>query len=149
MKLLILIAAMMTAAGVASAACKEGSKGWVTVHDGVNDRSRTEMRICRNGTYMTDEEKAAYIYNPRTSCVEGSRGWVTLHDDNDRSYTEIRTCVNGSYMTAEERAAYVRVPKNRCKEGARRTERVYNGINDRFEEVTVVCRNGKWVRAGN
>ena len=147
MKFFIIIAAMMTAAGVASAACKEGSKGWVTVRDNINDHSRTEMRICRNGTYMTDEERAAYIYNPRTGCVEGSRGWVTLHDENDHSYTEARTCVNGSYMTPEERAAYVRVPKNRCKEGSRRIESVFNNINDSYENVTMVCRSGKWIRA--
>ncbi|WP_413944026.1 hypothetical protein [Bdellovibrio sp. HCB-162] len=148
MKTVALVLALLGVAGVASAACKEGRRSIITVRDS-NDHSRTEVRTCVNGSYMTPEERAKYIHNPRTTCVEGSKGWVTLYDDNDHSYTEMRICRNGSYMTDEERAAYVRVPKNRCKEGSRRIEAVHDTVNDHTVNVSKVCRNGKWVDAGN
>ncbi|WII72466.1 hypothetical protein QJS83_01110 [Bdellovibrio sp. 22V] len=149
MKTLVLVLAFLGMAGTASAACKEGRRSIITIHDH-DDRSRTEVRTCVNGSYMTPEERAKYIYNPRTTCVEGSKGWVTLYDDNnDHSYTEMRICRNGSYMTDEERAAYVRVPRNRCKEGSRRVETVHDNVNDHSVNVTKVCRAGKWVNARN
>ena len=148
MKALVFVTALLVA-GVASAACKEGSRGYITKYDSAADKEVKEARTCVNGTFMNAQEKAAYVYNPKTTCVEGARSFVTLHDaSGDHSYTEVRTCVNGSYMTAAERAAYVRVPKNTCKEGATKIETVHSD-DDRSAQVRKVCQAGKWITAGN
>lgn len=156
MKKILAFAITTIAATAAMAACKEGARGYITKYDASGDRTYNEARICKNGTYMNDEEKAAYVYKPRTGCVEGARGTVTKYDaSGDRSYTEFRTCKNGSYMNAEERAAYVRVPKNKCKEGsfgrARATDyypEKAGSYGDHVPEIGTVCKAGKWVPRG-
>lgn len=149
MKAIVFFASLLIA-GVASAACVEGSKGYITKMNPDTGHSYSEARTCVNGTYMNAAEKAAYVYNPRTSCVEGSKGYVTKYNENGHSYSEARICTNGTYMNAAEAAAYVRVPKNHCKEGARGTAR-FGDYFKTFDEskarqsIGVVCQNKKWV----
>lgn len=148
MKAFVFFATLLIA-GAASAACKEGSKGWVTRQNS-EGKVRSEARICQNGTYMTPAEKAAYIYNPRTACTEGSTGWVTRQNSEGKVLSEARICKNGTYMTAAEAAAYIRNPKTTCAEGtygsARASDYFRNlSSNDADKSITVVCRSNKWV----
>lgn len=151
MKKYIVFAITTLGTVAAIAACKEGSRGIITKYDASGDHVVNETRICKNGTYMNDAEKAAYVYNPRTRCKEGSVGSMTKYDaSGDRSVTEYRVCKNGSYMNDEERAAYVRNPKNTCKEGRLGRGRLSDffpgaATGDHEPEITTICKNGKYV----
>lgn len=60
--------------------CEEGRIGNVSVK---NEEGRYQVvrRVCVNGSYMTSEERASYVYNPRTRlCKEGS---LTSFSDRD------------------------------------------------------------------
>ena len=149
MKVIVFFASLLVA-GATSAACVEGSKGYVSKYNDERGRYEQVSRNCVNGTYMTAEEKASYIYNPRVTCVEGTKGWVTLHDADGRSYQEARTCVNGTYMTAAESATYVRAPKASCQEGTYGSARAGNHFpgldeSEAKQPITVICKNKKWV----
>ena len=150
MKTFVFLAALLIA-GSASAACKEGSKALITKHNVSTDKDVTELRTCKNGTFMTDAERAAYIYNPRTSCTDGHQAiFVKSVPGSDHDKSEVRTCKNGTYMNAAEQAAYIRNPKTSCVEGSYGIARADDYFRDLSEEqakksITVVCRSNKWV----
>ncbi|MBX3018083.1 MAG: hypothetical protein KF767_09350 [Bdellovibrionaceae bacterium] len=59
--------------------CEEGRRQGVTFPDASGEQV-LQVRTCRNGSYMTDEERAAYIYNPKTRCREGRLETWTEHN---------------------------------------------------------------------
>ncbi|KYG61531.1 hypothetical protein AZI86_17645 [Bdellovibrio bacteriovorus] len=150
MKALVFIAGLLIA-GSASAACTEGNIALIVKHNVTTDKDITEVRVCKNGTFMTPAEKAAYIYNPRTTCTEGSKAiFVKQLPGQDRETSEVRVCKNGTFMTAAEKAAYVRNPKSTCVEGAYSVARADSYFRNLSEEqadksITVVCKSNKWV----
>ena len=149
MKALVFIAGLLIA-GSASAACKDGSIALIVKHNVSTDKDITEVRVCKNGTFMTAAEKAAYIYNPRTSCTEGTQAIYVKQLSGDRETSEVRTCKNGTFMNAAEKAAYVRNPKHTCVEGAysvARADSYFQGLSEEQADksITVVCKNNKWV----
>ena len=150
MKAFVFMATLLIA-GAASAACVEGSKALIVKHNVTTDKDITEVRVCRNGTFMTDAEAAAYIYNPRTACTDGHQAiYVKQLPGSDRETSEVRTCKNGTYMTAAEKAAYVRNPKTSCVEGSFSVARADSYFRDLPEHkadksITVVCKSNKWV----
>lgn len=149
MKAFVVFVGALLVAGVASAACTEGSRGYITKYNPTTGKAKDEYRTCVNGSFMNAEERAAYVYNPRAACTEGAAGYVTSYNSEGKEIRHPRICQNGSFMTAAEQAAYVRVPKNRCKEGSRYLETNHNDPSDRTVYTSKVCVNGKWVTAKN
>ena len=147
MKMFFALIATTLIAGTASAACTDGTLGTIEVKDSSYDSGyRHETRVCRNGSFLTAAEKAAYNHNPKGGCTEGN---VSTYEVPDASYdsgfrTEYRTCKNGTYMNAAEQAAYVRIPKNHCKEGSRFSETIRTA-DDNSQTVVRVCRSKKWI----
>lgn len=144
MKAFALFLAMFSA-GTAMA-CQDGQRGSVTVYDSSRDHSYEEPRICRNGSYMNDAERAAYVRNPK-KCKDGAVGSMTIYDSaRDKTITEVRICRGGTYMNAAEKAAYIRNPNTKCRnEGQLQTWSEPNGFNDHNVAVTVQCQSGRWV----
>lgn len=166
MKALLAFALMMgmTAAHQAYAGCTEGTKNfnYVVGYDS-NGREITEVRTCKNGTYMTAAEAKAYweaqARQGRPGCREGNKDYnfVVGYDSNGRQIVETRVCRNGSYMTAAERQAYAEAiakTKQPCPEG--KVKVVENHFGSDVYEETLKCSNGRFrvigkklVRSGN
>lgn len=80
--------------------CEEGRRQALSFAD-ANGNQVTELRTCRNGSYMTDEERAAYIYNPRPRCKEGRLETWTEHTGgfgSDRIRYKRMVCRSGRWV---------------------------------------------------
>lgn len=60
------------------AGCTEGSTGWMSIY--IRGEMRNVPRVCRDGSFMTPEERESYVYNPVTTCREGTYFTTDEHD---------------------------------------------------------------------
>lgn len=77
--------------------CIEGRAGWISVY--TKGEARSERRICRDGSYMNDQERAAYIYNPKATCSEGA--YVMTEEFNYNTRREenvVRLCRQNKWV---------------------------------------------------
>ena len=74
-----------------SIGCVEGSIGEISIYK-KDSVEHSGARVCRNGSYMTDAERSAYIYNPSPKiCQEGSyRSFSRKTDEGVRN--EVSVC---------------------------------------------------------
>lgn len=79
--------------------CREGNRSLFDEVDPLSGRRATVLRTCQNGTYMTPEERAAYIYNPQTRCREGRREVWYERNDHTNSRERRVICLNGKWVT--------------------------------------------------
>ena len=79
--------------------CIEGNKGLFVRQLPSSGKEVTELRTCREGSFMTPEERAAYIYNPKTTCREGSYIMSTEYDHTTSSDVNvIRICKSNKWI---------------------------------------------------
>lgn len=84
----------------AAFACVEGTRANIEYTD-VNGHVKTESRVCRAGSYMTDAERAAYVRVPKNRCKEGSRYMdVTRNDNTDNNVYTSYVCRAGKWIKA-------------------------------------------------
>lgn len=79
--------------------CEEGRVQPVLFPNAEGDQE-LQRRTCRNGSYMTDEERAAYVYTPRTRCKEGRLETWTEHngDATERIRFRKMVCREGKWV---------------------------------------------------
>ena len=78
--------------------CTEGRTGWISLYR--KGEVYREQRVCQNGSYMTPAERAAYIYNPRTSCEEGAFLQMDEYDHGRaKDIRVVKQCQSGKWIT--------------------------------------------------
>lgn len=78
--------------------CEEGRVGSISLRNS-EGKIYTEHRVCVNGSYMNEEERAAYIYNPRTRlCKEGSLTSFGGRTPDDTNIQVVHQCKNGKWV---------------------------------------------------
>ncbi|KYG61528.1 hypothetical protein AZI86_17630 [Bdellovibrio bacteriovorus] len=83
--------------------CIEGSTGWMSLY--VRGEVRSVPRICRDGSFMTPEERESYIYNPTPSCTEGSYFTADEYDYAiGKEVRVVRKCQNNKWVVVRSQA---------------------------------------------
>lgn len=79
--------------------CVEGRPGSITV---VSDNGYPQdvYRVCRNGSFMNEQERAAYVYNPDIRCRNGDLATWTVHDGSlsDHMIYQPMICRGGKWV---------------------------------------------------
>lgn len=83
--------------------CEEGRQSVFYVS--VGDHMELQTRVCKDGSYMSAEERAAYIYNPNVQCSNVHEGKVLRRQvriSKDKVVRKPFLCENGLWIDLNE-----------------------------------------------
>lgn len=79
--------------------CIEGNKGLFVRQSPNSGKEVTELRTCRSGSFMTNEERESYIRSPKTSCQEGAYLVAREHVyEAGKELKVLRACRNNKWV---------------------------------------------------